>query len=316
MANKKDNYQFLLIGGALLLAVVYFAPGLIPTQPAVVVPGTSPGTVTVGDGITISNPVTFTETTNAYNKDLPGTVVGSPSITQWVDGIKQASQDTTPPVGSTEVLLVDKASWYGTTIDTNGISQFIVPNETQGIRSFNLAGEDTAVDLVVINSDGLTANASSSAEEAIGTGGAKTVTVRVQGGTPRTYFGNPFLASVQANILCADANATDFKMSDFTVQQVGGSVLNVVSAPAQLTIGSTANQSRCWELPGTSGTDKFDLAFTIVAQTSVDPTANINLNMYDADYYTDVYGSLQYGVESDVSADIGATNETETIYVS
>ena len=140
--------------------------------------------------------------------------------------------------------------------------------------------------------------------------------MRVQGGTPRAYFGNPFLATVQPNVLCADANATDFKMSDFTVQMAGGSMLKVVTAPAQLTIGSTANQSRCWELPGTSGTDKFDLMFTVVAQTSVDPSANINLNMYDADYYEDVYGVLQYGVESDTASDVGATNETETIYVS
>lgn len=320
MANKKGNSQALIVGGILLLAILVFYPGIIP-QPATIappVPGSTPGSVDIavdGTQVIVNNPVQFTETTNAYNVALPGTAVATPSITQWLDGYPQASQNTTPPYGAVELLLVDKSGWYGTTVDRDEVSQFQIPNLVSGIRAFDLAQEDASIDIIVVNSDGYTANVTSSAEEAIGTGGASNVELRIKGGTPATFFGNPVLATVQPNVLCADANATEFKMSSFTAQ-IGANVLDKVSAPASLTIGSTANQSQCWELPGTVGTQRIDVVMNIVAQTSVDPSANINLNLFDGDYFQDVYGSLKTGVNTDTSADVGATNETETIFVS
>ena len=318
MVNKKEkNFLYLAIIG--IIAVFVFYPGIMP-QPATIappVPGSTPGSVDIavdGTQVIVNNPVQFTETTNAYNVALPGTAVETPAITQWLDGYPQASQNTTPPYGAVELLLVDKSGWYGTTVDRNEVSLFTIPNLVSGIRAFDLAQEDASIDIVVVNSDGRTANVDSSAEETIGTGGASNMELNIKGGTPATFFGNPVLANIQPNILCADANATDFKMSSFTAQ-IGDTILTKVSAPASLTIGSTANQSQCWELPGLVGTQRIDVIMSVVAQTSVNPSSDINLNLFDGDYYQDVYGSLKTGVNTDTSADVGATNETETIYI-
>lgn len=209
-------------------------------------------------------------------------------------------------------LLVSNTSYYRKTV--SGTS----PCQSEFTLQPELAKEG-ALTFSVINSDGVTANANSTAPQAIGDSAMVTMKILITENGAKAYWSNPDLGYFGYGM---DWNTTEFSKAN-TVVAIDGATVSPDNVPNRLT--GTVDAS--WKVPTTLFNSQVKtLYLTLAAKDSVNPVGGttsvdggtrIKYYFYDADYYQNtVTGAFESGYENNVDTDTGTSDQTGYIYYS
>jgi len=313
--DKKGTGSTGWIIAVLVIAVlVIFYPQIskiFPTAPAAPAGGI-PATTTEGGQVC---PVdTTTLSYSAVDVEHPGTTIGV-TLRYWLNEVPKGTMESTgtatvSPGDKVEALFgISNATYYGSRF--NGASQ--VPCKGTYTVAGKLWAKDSGVVMTVFDeNDNQQDGAGVSNNQTMGVGEQKQLKLRVHG-TYQKYYGNPEV-DLQNNLIA------DYSRTEYASVKVlkDGVELAAAGVPTVEPVSSTANTHVGFLMPKIAGSANVDYTLVIKADNVNNPSADIALKIYDADYfYNTITGKVDKGWEDQDKADIGITSEpAATVFIS
>lgn len=234
------------------------------------------------------------------------------ALRYWVNGLPKGTDNTTTT--SIEVSPTDKfAVWFGASNAVYyGSYSDAVDVPCKG--TFDLAGKlwqkDTGVTVTMFDEfDNQQTGAANN--QSLGVGESVELKLRVKG-THEKYYGNPEVKL--DNVIIFDYDKTELDSVKITKD---GVELKAAVVPVVEPISSVDNAQVGYAMPKIDGSANIDYFVLIKADDLVDPTADVEVKIYDADYfYNSDNGKIETGHEDQANADIGVTSEpSATVYL-
>lgn len=248
----------------------------------------------------------------AVDQDDPGTEV-STTVRYWVEGLPQGTVNTSatgPTVSPGDEVQV----WFGAG-DATYYGSLFSNGDVPCKGTYEIAGrlhtKDTGVTMTVFDEfenpqDGATNN------QTLGIGETVEMKMRVKGNHEK-YYGNPEVS--MNNALTVEYRSTEIDTIEVTQD---GAELSSAGVPVAELVSNVNNREIAFEMPKIAGSGNVEYFLIIKADDINNPSEDITLKIYDADYfYNSETGNIGTGWEDESDSDIGITTEpTATVYLS
>lgn len=248
---------------------------------------------------------------SAEDSDNPGTALGV-NARLWIEGLPQGVVNTT---STATVSPGDKLTvWFGAGDATYYGSKYNGEAAVPCKGTFDIAGKlwqkDTGITMTVFD-EFENPQTGAANNQSLGIGETVELKLRVKGNYER-YYGNPEVAL--DNVLTAEYSRTEL---DFIKVTKDGVDLKAATVPVVEGVSSTDNTEVGFAMPKIAGSSNVDYVLVIKADDIINPSADVALKIYDADYfYNSNTGKIEIGLEDQDNADIGVTAEpTATVYL-
>lgn len=249
---------------------------------------------------------------SAVDVDDPGTQVNL-NARYWIEGKPQGTVDT----GSTTTVSPgdDLAVWFAAGNDTYYGSYFDGEQDVPCKGTYDVSGKlwtkDTGVTLTVFD-EFENPQTGAANNQTIGIGEVVEMKLRVKGNHEK-YYGNPEVSL--DNLLAIEHDRTEIDSVKVTLDGVELDSGNVPTAEA---VSSTDNVEVGFLMPKIAGSSSVDYFLVITADDIENPSADMTVKIYDADYYyNSETGKIETGHEDQANNDIGVTTEpSATVYLS
>ena len=230
----------------------------------------------------------------------------------WVEGLPQGEVNTSASVTVSPGDIVDV--WFGSssTTDYGSLEEDI---EIPCKGTFDISGsfytEDESVSITIYDEENDLAQTGAANNQTLGIGEQVEMRMRVKGNY-ETYYGNPEVSLDNVLLIEYDKSEID----EVTVIGPDGELAK--SSVPLLEDAASGFTEMGFVFPKIEGSESVDYTLVINADDVENPSADMTIKIYDADFfYNSETGEIEEGWEDQSTNDIGAATEpTATVYLS